>query len=161
MINVRIEDHPAFYVAGEKTYITGQDNSQFESFWERAHASGLIDRLKQLYPGEAQSITKSRVLGVSRVENDPDVRAFDFWIAAECSGDAHTPAFKVPACRWAIFSNSGDMPMALVDAEIYAFTKWLPASTYRHARVMELEVYPERDPRAVEFWLPIEQIPVE
>ncbi len=47
------------------------------------------------------------------------------------------------------------MPEALIDAEMYAFTQWLPASAYRHANAPELEVYPARDGNPVEFWLPI------
>lgn len=156
MVSVRIEQHPAFRVAGEKTYINGQDNAQFAEFWQKSHANGLIDRLRALSAKRKSGITRSDVIGVSRVEQDPKCRAFDFWIVAECDTDCGLDSFVIPACRWAIFSNRGDMPMALVDAEIYAFTKWLPASDYAHAHAPEIEVYPKNCEGAVEFWLPIE-----
>ncbi len=158
MIEVRIEDKPAFQVAGRKTYITGQDNEQFGAFWAEAHSGGLIDTLRGIGGGVPGAVTQSDVLGVSRVEKDPSVRAFDFYIAAECREDipdASLESFTVPACEWAIFSNTGEQPGALIDAEMYAFTQWLPASAYRHANAPELEVYPARDENLVEFWLPL------
>lgn len=96
------------------------------------------------------------VFGVSRVEKDPSNRAFDFYIAAETTvqpeGLEH---FTVPAARWAIFSNRGSLPEALIDAELYCHMEWLPKSRYQHALAPELEVYPADDPDRVEYWLPI------
>lgn len=48
MVNIRIEKKPPFQVAGEKIWISGQDNKIFEAFWERAHESGLVARLKAI-----------------------------------------------------------------------------------------------------------------
>ena len=46
-----------------------------------------------------------------------------------------------------------------MEAEIYAFTQWLPASGFSHALAPEMEVYlPTRengDEGGCEFWLPI------
>ena len=52
------------------------------------------------------------------------------------------------------------MPEAIVEAEIYAFTQWLPTSGFVHANAPEMEVYPpgsrgDSDDNYCEFWLPI------
>ena len=77
-------------------------------------------------------------------------------------GRGDLESYQVPAATWAVFRNPGPMPGALIAAEMYAFTEWLPASGYRHAPAPELEVYlPEAVVRAsgvlCEFWLPIEK----
>ena len=61
----------------------------------------------------------------------------------------------MPACRWAIFQNQGELPMSLIDAEMYCHMKWLPESEYAHALAPEIEVYPIRDSSRVEYWLPV------
>ena len=158
MITMRILDAPAFRAVGKKTWISGQDNAAFAEFWRAARESGLIGALSHLAGGRPGAVTGSTVFGVSRVEKDPANRAFDFFIAAEAEGaggDSSLESFEVPAARWAIFENSGPMPGALVDAELYAFFTWLPTSGYEHAHAPEMEVYPARGDGAVEFWLPI------
>ena len=45
--------------------------------------------------------------------------------------------------------------MSLIDAEMYAFMEWLPASQYKHDNAPELEVYPSHDNKLVEFWIPV------
>ena len=158
MIEARIEEKPAFHIAGQKTWISGQDNEQFGVFWRESHENGLIDTLRELRDHTPGPVTKSLVFGVSCVEKDPSDRAFDFFIAAEIMGKdiaedlAH---YTVPACKWAIFTNKGDLPMSLIDAEMYAFMEWLPSSAFKHANAPELEVYPAQDDALVEFWLPI------
>lgn len=158
MISMRIEEKPSFLIAGQKIWISGQDNQQFGDFWEASKQNGLIQRLTALGGHVPGAVTKSHVFGVSRVENDPLNREFYFWIAAEADGcvvpeDFET--YRVPACKWAVFSNTGALPMSLVDAEMFAFLEWLPASPYRHANAPELEVYPAQDENLVEFWLPV------
>lgn len=158
MTDVRIIDAPAFTAAGRKTWISGQDNAQFGAFWASAHQSGLVERLKALSKPAAQSVTGSSIFGISCVEKDPNNRAFDFFIAAETDeAQEGLEQYTVPACTWAVFTGEGELPMSLVNAEMYAFMQWLPSSGYRHAFAPELEVYPARDGSIVEFWLPIEK----
>lgn len=124
----------------------------------RIEEGGLLDTLHRLTGGSPGRITASHALGVSCVEKNPDDRAFDFYIASEVAEDCDVGSLEryvVPACRWAIFGNRGQLPMALVDAEMHAFMQWLPASPYRHANAPELEVYPAHDGSLVEFWLPV------
>lgn len=158
MVNVRIENKPSFKVIGQKTWISGQDNEIFGSFWEESEKNGLVDRLKAISEKVGDKVTNSGILGVSCVENDPENRAFDFFIAAETT-EVTVPddleCHVVPACCWAIFSNNGDLPMSLIEAEMYAFMEWLPTSPYHHANAPELEVYPENEIGSVEFWLPV------
>lgn len=45
-VGVRIEEHEAFKVYGGKVWIIIQDDSRFASFWEKAHASGTVQKLK-------------------------------------------------------------------------------------------------------------------
>ncbi|MDD3244022.1 MAG: GyrI-like domain-containing protein [Eubacteriales bacterium] len=157
MIEVRVESKPAFAVAGKKVWISGQDNEQFGRFWAEANSGGLTDRLRALAGNVPGAVTKSSVFGVSCVEKDPNDRAFDFFIAAELdSANAQElETYVVPAAKWAIFSNRGELPMSLVKAEMHAFMEWLPASPYQHALAPELEVYPDAEPDLVEFWLPL------
>ena len=153
-VSVRIEKHEAFKVCGRKVWISGQDNSQFAKFWEKAHASGMMQELK-CATNPVENVTKSNILGVSCVEKNPSNRAFDFYIASECSGLEGYEEYEIPAGSWAIFTNKGELPMSLVNAEMYAFTEWLPQSGYAHAFAPELEVYLADDKDTVEFWLPI------
>lgn len=157
MVDVRIEEKPAFAVLGRKVWISGQDNEQFGRFWSEAHQSGLVERLRALSGGRPGPVTGSTTFGVSCVEKNPDDRAFYFYIATEAGdrADETLERYTVPACRWAIFANRGELPLSLVDAERYAFLEWLPASGYRHANAPELEVYPAHDGALVEYWLPI------
>lgn len=153
-VSVRVEKHEAFKVCGKKVWISGQDNSQFAKFWEKAHASGMVQELKGA-TNPAENVTKSNILGVSCVEKNPSNRAFDFYIASECSGLEGYEEYEIPAGSWAIFKGKGELPMSLVNAEMYAFMEWLPQSGYTHAFAPELEVYLADDKDTVEFWLPI------
>lgn len=159
MVNVRVEEHEAFRTVGRKTWISGTDNEQFGTIWDDAHNNGLVDELKSLSTNADTNTTRSTIFGISRVEKDPDNRAFFFYVSSESESQIgeDLEEYTVPACKWAIFSNTGELPMSLVDAEMYAYMKWLPTSGYRHAHAPELEVYPERDSSLVEYWLPIEE----
>jgi len=158
MIAVRIENKPSFVIVGRKTWISGPDNDQFGTFWREAHENGLVAELRKLSKDVPGPVTGSHAFGVSCVENDPTNRKFFFFIAAETDGadsDHALESYTIPACKWAIFSNHGDMPKSLVDAEMYAFLNWLPSSAYKHANAPEMEIYPVYDNTLVEFWLPI------
>ena len=159
----RILDRPAFAIAGLKTYISGPDNSQFAQFWERCQSNGLFPRFQALTGMNPGPQTGGATLGVSRVEKDPARRDFDYMIAVEvpiATPVEELEVYNVPACRWAVFGCRGCLPDALVEAEIYAFSQWLPSSGYKHAHAPEMEVYPpaEDGDTTCEFWLPLEAI---
>ncbi len=155
MVNVRIENKPKFEVTGKKTWISKVED--FHNFWSECHEDDTISTLKSLRSQNAGVITQSLILGVSRVENDPNNRDFYFYIATEYEGNDNRnfETFTIPASQWAIFESKGDVLSALFEAEMYAFNEWLPSSGYIHAKAPELEVYPLRDSQIVEFWLPI------
>lgn len=163
MIAVRVIDRPAFRIAGKSTYISGPDNAQFGRFWQECEAGGwmgVLERLTGFHPGKQ---TAGATLGVSRVEQDPSKRDFNYMIAVEVEEEVDAGGlemYTVPASRWAVFECRGRIPDAIVASEIYAFTHWLPQSGYTHEHAPEMEVYPPA-PRAengetyAEFWLPI------
>jgi AraC family transcriptional regulator len=160
MVQVRIVDRPAFTMVGKKIWIEGTDSGQFGRFWQRCHENGLLQQLGAIgqQPG-AQ--TGGMSIGVSCVERDPSIRNFFFMVAVECPAGIQTQdieQYTVLPAKWAVFQNAGDMPGALVDAEMFAFMQWLPSSGYRHAMAPEMEVYlpmPDTGETLVEFWLPI------
>lgn len=163
MIKVRVEKKPEFKVFGKKIWIGGTDeNEAFGQFWRMCKSEGLLDKFWKLYQAQKKSVTKSASIGISCVEKNPKCRAFYFYIATECEQSPEglkLEEYIVPAVEWAIFENCGSMPMALVDAEMYAFQEWLPNSGYIHANAPELEVYPvdsdNKEGTLVEFWLPL------
>lgn len=156
MIEVRIEEKPEFHVCGKKTWISGQNNEEFSSFWDNAHETGLVEHLKEIMKHD---IMERGLIGVSRVEKDPDNRAFFFYIACETDAkneNSDLESFSIPAGKWAVFSNHGESQgEALVEAELFCHFQWLKTSGYVHAKAPEMEVYPEKDSSLVEYWLPI------
>ena len=163
MVNYRIIERPAFEVIGKKTWISGQDNALFGRFWEQCRAEGLFEVFRQINGLQAGPQTRGVTLGVSCVEKDPQNRAFYYLIAIEKLQDCSVTgleSYSVPASQWAVFECHGKVPQAIVEAEIYAFTQWLPASEFVHANAPEMEVYPpeskgDSDDNYCEFWLPI------
>ena len=161
MIPYRIIERPSFRVTGRKAWITGQDNNLFGQFWEESRAQGLLERLGEISHGRPGAQTSALTLGISRVENDPSCRAFYYMIAVETSdvdlaGDLES--FEVPAGYWAVFTCRGKVPELIVEAEIFAFTRWLPGSPYQHALAPEMGVYlpgESSEDYTCEFWLPI------
>jgi AraC family transcriptional regulator len=167
MINVRIVERAAFEITGKKTWISGPDNEQFGRFWDQCKAEGLLEGFHQLRQGGASfpgPQTQGVVLGVSRVEQDPQRREFYYMIAIEAPAGAPLPAetaaglerYRVPAGQWAVFECQGKVPESIVASEMYAFMQWLPGAPYQHAFAPEMEVYlPGDDENRCEFWLPV------
>lgn len=162
MINHKVIERPAFEVIGKKTWISGQDNELFGQFWIQCQKEGLFEVLERLGSGRPGLQTGSSLLGISCVEKDPANRAFYYMIAIEKPGTSteEVEVYRVPASQWAVFECVGKVPEAIVRAEIYAFTEWLPQSQYEHAKAPEMEVYfPGNDGNSedsyCEFWLPV------
>ena len=163
MIPYRIVTRPAFDVVGIKTWISGQDNDLFGRFWEQCQAEGLFEVFKQISGLEPGPQTRGVTLGVSCVEQDPSKRDFYYLIGIESPrdcADLGLESHQIPASQWAVFECRGKVPDSIVQAEMYAFTEWLPASGYVHANAPEMEVYPPEsdgssEDNYCEFWLPI------
>jgi predicted transcriptional regulator YdeE len=160
----KLIERPAFRIAGRQTFISGPDNEQFGRFWGLCRSQGwlnVLDHLKQVNGCLAGAQTGATYLGVSRVEKDPVDRAFNYMIAVEIPDNLEPARLSsleletclVPACTWAVFECHGKPPMSIVEAEMFAFVQ----STYRHALVPEMEVYPAHGAEDyAEFWLPVE-----
>ena len=162
MIETRIVSRTAFEVIGKSTWISGQDNAQFARFWAACGEDGTMGQLAQITGMRAGLQTGGSVMGVSCVEKDPSNRAFYFMVGVEKPADCDDllETHAVPACDWAVFSGRGEMPGALIEAEMYAFGEWLPSSGYEHALAPEIKVYLPDEVVAetgviCEFWLPI------
>lgn len=162
MIKYRIIEKPAFDVIGKKSWISGQDNELFSQFWVQCQRDKLFEMFEQLSNNQTGPQTGSSLLGISRVEKDPSNRAFYYMIAIERpeKSSEELEAYQVPASQWAVFECVGKVPEAIMKSEIYAFTEWLPASEYEHAKAPEMEVYfPENNGTSedsyCEFWLPV------
>jgi AraC family transcriptional regulator len=162
MIKYKIIGKPAFDVIGKKTWISGQDNDLFGQFWVQCQKEGLFETFTRLGSNRPGLQTKSSLLGISCVENDPANRAFYYLIAIEKPGEPAEglETYHVPASQWAIFECIGKVPEAIVKSEMYAFMEWLPFSGYQHAKAPEMEVYFPGNNGAsedsyCEFWLPI------
>jgi AraC family transcriptional regulator len=161
MINYRILERPAFEVIGKKVWIAGTEDSQaFGRFWEQCRAAGLLATFERLNGSQPGLQTNSITLGISRVEQDPAKREFFYMIAIEKPEDCPSldivEAYRVPATQWAVFECRGKLPEAIIEAEMFAFMEWLPASDFVHANAPEMEVYLPED-NYCEFWLPIKQ----
>ena len=158
-MNIRIIERPAFEVIGKKTWISGQDNELFGRFWQQAREAGLFQTIEQISGFKPGMQTGAVTLGISCVEKDPQVRSFDYWIAIEKPANCpphELESTTVAGAKWAVFECRGTIPDSIVEAEIYAFSEWLPKSGYRHARAPEMEVYLPQSEGYCEFWLPIE-----
>jgi len=163
MVDHRIIERPAFDVIGSKTWISGQDNTLFGSFWERCRAEGLFATFEQINGMRAGPQTGGVTLGISCVEHDPAKREFYYLIGVENPARCTVTgleAYRVPASQWAVFECHGPVPDSIVRAEIYAFMEWLPGSGFVHANAPEMEVYPPgsdggSEDNYCEFWLPI------
>jgi len=168
MSKYRIIEKSGFEVMGKKTWISGQDNELFGQFWVQCRQEGLFEKFSQISANEPGEQTKSSVLGISCVEKDPQNRAFFYLIGIEkpvglagAEIDSNEiENYQVPAMNWAVFECHGKVPESIMQAEMYAFTEWLPASAYEHAKAPEMEVYfPGNDGNNAdsycEFWLPI------
>ncbi len=161
MIKHRSVTRPAFKVAGKKTWIGGQDNEAFGLFWEQCRQDGLFDTLGQVSGMLPGAQTGGVTLGVSLVAEDPANRAFYYLIGVELPEGADASGlevYEVPAAQWEVFECRGQVPQSIVEAEMYAFMEWLPASGLEHAAAPEMEVYPNGESSAdylCEFWLPV------
>ena len=161
MVAFRVVERPAFTVAGRQTWISGPNNDEFGAFWGKSRSDGFLERLSRLSGMNAGAQTGGVLLGISRVEADPAKRDFFYMIAVELPVEAVIPAdfeyFSVPASTWAVFECRGPVPDAIVQAEMFAFMEWLPASGCEHNLAPEMEVY-SADQGYTEFWLPVRPV---
>jgi AraC family transcriptional regulator len=159
MVSVRIEERSSFAVVGMKCWISGTDNEAFSAFWKKAHQEGHVERIKKYCDQTSGSQTRSAIVGLSCTEDDPSVRSFWFFVAAETKLREVPERYElhnVGAHRWAIFSNDKNNVEALLECEMYAWKEWLGSNReYEHDNGPEIEAY--FDEEKIEYWIPVRE----
>lgn len=154
-MNYRIENREAFRVIGVSHPLQKDVEQNFEvvpQMWYKASTDGTIPRLTALMDSQPMG-----VLGVSICTDDDNWR---YMLAvASTKTDEAFETYTVPAFTWAIFSGSGQAPLAIQDLERRIVTEWLPTSGYEYANGPDIEVYLNPDPQDAKFevWVPVKK----
>jgi AraC family transcriptional regulator len=160
----RIEESPAFSLAGISLRVKTKDESNFvdvPAFWDRVMADG---RWKILC---AKADFKH--MGVCGVSRDFDLAAgtFTYGIAIDrpASMDGMpegSECFNVPASTWGKFTVHGPLRPNFQNTIKRVFSEWLPASDWEHAGTAEIEYYEdmgasESPDFSSEYWVPLKR----
>lgn len=150
-MDYRIEKKEAFRIMGVKMRLHSDMEMNFQAvpqFWKKVDQTDTIPKLFTLMNGEPKAL-----LGVCANTD----QGAEYYIAVASDlplpdGYPDFTAYTVPACTWAVFPGSGEMPDAIQQLEKRILTEWLPGSGYEYANAPDIEVYPPTD---FEVWLPI------
>jgi AraC family transcriptional regulator len=158
----RIEEQPAFSLAGISLRVRTKDESNFVdvlAFWDKVMADG---RWKEL-----SAKSNFRRMGVCGVSRDFDMASgtFTYSIAIDKPGSMDgmpegSECFVVPASTWGKFTVRGALRPNFQNTIKRVFSEWLPASDWEHAGSAEIEYYPDMggsdspDFRS-EYWVPL------
>lgn len=153
-------ERESFTVTGikrEYSLKNGENLKGIPVLWDQVNADGTSGRLEKLINGQIKGL-----LGVCvDKRGDGYQDTIDYWIAAEHQGKLPEgfSTLTIPASKWVVFEVHGPMPEAMQKTWQQIFTEWFPTSGYQHAGTPELEVYPEDDPAASnyysEIWIPV------
>lgn len=156
-MDYRIEKKGPLRISGLSRRISsenGQNFIQIPEFWnEFSKLEGSECLLKQVGP-----------LGLIGVcYNDCEVGlAFDYMIGIETPVAIESEQIQIldiPETKWAIFTSKGKLPEAIQSVWAQIFDDFFLTTSYRHASLPELEVYPEGDTSdesyTCEIWIPI------
>lgn len=143
----------AFRIVGFRTDLPSEVEAAFEivpKFWGEMGA-----KLPQLIP--LMDPAQPGVLGVSTCHQARDNH---YSIAVASSQPVPEGMFEeeVPACTWAVFTGSGELPGAMQALQKRIVSEWLPQSGYEWAKAPDVEAYlsPAGDPAGVfQVWLPV------
>lgn len=148
-----------FYLVGKKIKTTsenGQNTKDITNFWIEAGRDGTIEKLCQI-----KGIT---ALAGACIMEDPMSKEFDYSLCVLVDhGEAEDfkgySVDRVYASKWAVFPSVGPMPEAIQKVWHDIFAVWLPNSSYVHGSGPELEIYPEGDTSAADYycevWIPV------
>jgi AraC family transcriptional regulator len=141
----------------------GANLREIPAFWEDCHAKGHVEAL-------TRAMSKGSTLGMMGVvvnDFDDKARTFTYLIGIERPADVNArkslpqgcAELTVPAGRWAVFGSRGPLPGAIQDVWMRIYSEWFPTSGYKHAESPDLEVYPEGDNTAADYycevWVPV------
>lgn len=121
-------------------------------FWQEVGQSGKIGQIVSVMDDHSKG-----VLGVSACMEHLDQWAYYIGVETNQAVPEGLEAYTVPACTWAVFPGTGQMPEAIQEIEKRAVTEWLPTSGYQYADAPDIEVYLNQDPMnaVFEVWIPI------
>lgn len=124
-------------------------------FWQEVGQSGQIGQIVSLMDENSKG-----VLGVSACMEH--LEQWSYYIGVETNKEVTEglEEYIIPACTWAVFPGTGQMPSAIQEIEKRAVTEWLPTSGYQYADAPDIEVYLNQDPMNAQFevWIPIRKI---
>jgi AraC family transcriptional regulator len=163
-MDFRIESHEAIKLTGLPLPTTVEDGKQLAeipAFWDKVMADGSWQKLLKSKPAGS----KIGVAGVS-ADMSPDTEKFTYLIAIETPADrSGLPEGCVDrttrAGTWAVFESRGPLPKGIQDTIMRIYGEWFPTSGYEHTGGPELEVYPEGDTAAADYycevWIPVKK----
>jgi AraC family transcriptional regulator len=147
-MDVKMEDRPAFLVAGMK-YRGRNDHNEVPQLWE-----SFVPRMATV----RRAARGENSYGV--MDNfDSDSGEFDYVAGVEVDSEVEQPeemvTWKIPAQTYAVFRCT--LPH-IRDAFHQSYQEWLPGSGYRRAGGPEFELYtPEfRVDQTVYLYIPVE-----
>lgn len=156
----RIVEHPAFRLVGRKARVPlvheGM-NPDIVAFMKGlpAEERARIPALSDIEPRGA--LNASVALSDAREEGTE----LDYWFGAAMTGTppADLDALEVPAGTWAVFTSSGEFPLAIQYLWRDVFTQWFPSNPYRLRRGPEMvraQVSEDGATADAELWIPVE-----
>lgn len=145
---------PALKIAGLSKRMSMKDDEHLIAtplFWREFSVSErAFPMVKNMSP-----------LGFVCVYTNREEQVFDYTIGVEVykNLDDSLKIIDIPACDWAIFEVTGDLPKAIQETWQYIYTEYMPSISYEYGDVPELEVYPDGDTTAsdykCEIWIPM------
>jgi AraC family transcriptional regulator len=164
-MNYRIESLEAIKLTGlplQTTVHDGRQLAEIPAFWDKVMADGAFGKLLNSMPAGS----RVGVAGVSADMNQ-DTEQFTYLIAIETPADrSGLPEGCVDrttkAGTWAIFESRGPLPKGIQDTIMRIYSEWFPTSGFEHTGGPELEVYPQGDTAAADYycevWIPVKKV---
>jgi AraC family transcriptional regulator len=154
-IGYKIIQKPAFDLVGKVEKFTRVNIKAPSQFWVDFRQTKDIFILAKLNGAKAGPVTGGQALGVVFDVNTED---FKYGIAVEKLGETVPDGFEVihiPASTWAVFDVNGVMPQAIWHVTNRIYGEWFPATGYKSASGIKLEVYVPDGNNYCQIWVPL------
>ncbi len=99
------------------------------------------------------------LLGVSTCHQEGE-NYYYIAVASNAPAPEGAHAWTVPAATWAVFTGTGQQPIAIQELQKRIVAEWLPDSGYEWAQAPDVEVYlsePGAEELQFQVWLPIQK----
>lgn len=154
-MDYRIEKKGAMRFKGLTRVITtdmGKNNQLIPEFWaEFGQLKGAEDIVENIGP--------LGLIGAMYKIDDHHMRYMIGVEGKETISHEAIESLDIPSATWAVFTSKGKLPEAIQDVWKKIYSDFFPGSTYQHAMLPELEVYPDGDTTdenyCCEVWIPI------